>query len=365
MTRREAVQARLDGLVAGFARYVDSYDRLTPFTTQQAVAHRTTIAKLESAGGVAAAVADREFVLSLHKTLLTWGLGKRGSYLVPEDEFFRALQAAKPALEELEPLHISDTAASSDVADRIWQVLDSLGVVTNKARLVAGTKTLHHLLPNLVVPMDRLWTGRFFGLHPYEWQSDQQRTFRRVHTAFATVAQAVTPESYVTGAGWSTSPAKVLDNALIAYGRIELSRGQIAGQTAHCVSFKVDGLPPAKSEALSILGPQHPHAPRVQALLHAAREAIAQQSFTPAITEPVTLELTVQVAVGDRIPDATNMLGGVADVLENKASRGELPHLGDLRSVWLYGNDRQIKQVTYREISGPKTFYTVTIQATQ
>lgn len=48
--------------------------------------------------------------------------------------------------------------------------------------------------------------------------------------------------------------------------------------------------------------------------------------------------------------DATNYLGGIADVLEHKALRGaEVEHLGHLANVWLYRNDRQIKQVSYRE----------------
>uniref|UniRef100_UPI00193974AC hypothetical protein n=1 Tax=Nocardioides caldifontis TaxID=2588938 RepID=UPI00193974AC len=48
--------------------------------------------------------------------------------------------------------------------------------------------------------------------------------------------------------------------------------------------------------------------------------------------------------------DATNYLGGIADVLEQKTNRGAaVEHLRDLADVWLYRNDRQIKRVSYRE----------------
>jgi hypothetical protein len=33
------------------------------------------------------------------------------------------------------------------MALRIWAAVDALGVVENKAKLVDGTTTLHHLLP--------------------------------------------------------------------------------------------------------------------------------------------------------------------------------------------------------------------------
>jgi hypothetical protein len=59
--------------------------------------------------------------------------------------------------------------------------------------------------------------------------------------------------------------------------------------------------------------------------------------------------------------DATNYLGGIADVLENKAHRGTLDHLGDLGNVWLYHNDRQIKAVSYHETEADSVSYTVTV----
>jgi hypothetical protein len=49
-------------------------------------------------------------------------------------------------------------------------------------------------------------------------------------------------------------------------------------------------------------------------------------------------------------------------VLENKAHRGTLDHLGCLANVWLFRNDRQIKAVSYRETEAQNSSYTVTIR---
>jgi hypothetical protein len=59
----------------------------------------------------------------------------------------------------LEPLAIDGPDLLMNITDQLWMVVESLGVVENVAKIVAGTKTLHHLLPDLVVPMDRAWTG--------------------------------------------------------------------------------------------------------------------------------------------------------------------------------------------------------------
>jgi hypothetical protein len=66
---------------------------------------------------------------------------------------------------------------------------------------------------------------------------------------------------------------------------------------------------------------------------------------------------------GGNPADATNYLGGIADVLEEKSRRGPLDHLEALATVWLYGNDRQLKQVSYREVAANQVSYTVTVRS--
>jgi hypothetical protein len=63
--------------------------------------------------------------------------------------------------------------------------------------------------------------------------------------------------------------------------------------------------------------------------------------------KPIGLELRVAAARDGKRSDATNYLGGVADVLEDKGHRGALQHLGDLAAVALYDNDRQIEEAHY------------------
>ena len=44
--------------------------------------------------------------------------------------------------------------------DRLWRLVDSLKINSNKARLVPNTKMLAHVLTELVVPVDRTHTQR-------------------------------------------------------------------------------------------------------------------------------------------------------------------------------------------------------------
>jgi hypothetical protein len=169
-----------------------------------------------------------------------------------------------PALpERLEHLTI-EGALPADIAERLWSLVTSLAIVENNAKIVAGTKALHHLLPDLVVPMDREYTGTFFQFHRPEWQDpgSQRRIFLRAYAHFAAIAERAHPGQYVTDCGWRTSPSKVIDNALIGFCKTEINgtppTEAIPGTvTAGSISFEVTGYPPAKNEALSMLGTGH------------------------------------------------------------------------------------------------------------
>src|SRR6266542_3914261 len=104
------------------------------------------------------------------------------------------------------------------------------------------------------------------------------------------------------------------------------------------IVLMVEGLPPAKSEASSMLSFKHAHSTRVRELLLAARQAIASQDLAPLVG-PIGLDVVISVAQVGMRTNATNFLGGIADVLQAKTAISKLwslDHLGDLAGVWLY-----------------------------
>jgi hypothetical protein len=130
------------------------------------------------------------------------------------------------------------------------------------------------------------------------------------------------------------------------------------------IAFDVSGYPPAKGEALSILGEAHAHAPRVRVLLEAAHSATENSdgTGTPLGSSPIGMGLVLRCPRDGKRSDATNYLGGIADVLEDKAHRaGQLDHLGDLARVSLYDNDRQIEEVFYRWEQSQAPSYSLTL----
>ena len=95
-----------------------------------------------------------------------------------------------------------------------------------------------------------------------------------------------------------------------------------------------------------MLAARHVHAERVLALLEAAANEAARQRWTLQTDVSLGMELVLQSPVSPP-SDATNYLGGVGDVLENKSRRGDLSHLGPLATTAPYDNDRMLHEVHY------------------
>lgn len=209
-------RSRVPELIAGFSRFADIYIRKPPFARYgQLEFHLETIRLRRTLGSAVAAISDEAFLRSLYRTLQAWGIGARASNLVTEEEFAARLQEKKSELAALDGTSIDDPQLHpTKMGERLWRTIESLGIVKNNSRIVPGTKALHHVLPELVVPIDRAWTQKFFRWHNPEFQYGQASCFAHAFSAFVEVARKAKPQQYV-GAGWNSSRTKVIDNALI------------------------------------------------------------------------------------------------------------------------------------------------------
>lgn len=131
-------------------------------------------------------------------------------------------------------------------------------------------------------------------------------------------------------------------------------------------TIRVVGRPPPKSEAKSIFARGGKYEPRVRALLEAALSEMRRLDFSGFGEAALRMEVQLHTGPGEPPWDATNYLGGITDVLESKAKRkvaqpGSVDHLEDLAEFGLFDDDRQIKEIAYREVDGDEAHYSVTL----
>lgn len=136
----------------------------------------------------------------------------------------------------------------------------------------------------------------------------------------------------------------------------------VSSTTGPTIVIEVAGVPPIKNEALSLFAATHRQRERVERLLTAA-VAAAQRVGWATARDGVQLDVVIRSPTPRPPGDATNFLGGIADVLQGrKPGQGvDLSHLGELATCALFDDDSQIQEITYRTVVDVASSYTVQV----
>jgi hypothetical protein len=105
------------------------------------------------------------------------------------------------------------------VGEKAWQVISSIRASTSETQIVAGTKVLHHVLPDLIPPIDRQYTFRFFTGQKTVPAGDRQ-AFLDWFPYLAEIGRRCRrpiDDAMRRGAPMAAGRAKVIDNAIIGF----------------------------------------------------------------------------------------------------------------------------------------------------
>ena len=224
-TRRvERARSNIEGLVRDFAQCVSRFERSNAFPGPSLYFHERAIARRRSHVSVDALMADDQFFEYVYAVLPAWGMHRLGKQAAKVGDFgdmvasFRAEASAITELWDLDIRALSETEGQV-VAKKVWSALSSLKVSTSATRIVAGSKALHHVLPDLVPPIDRQYTFQFFTGQKAVNTGDE-RAFLEWFPYLAEIGRRVRTEideALERGGFMATGAAKVIDNAIIGF----------------------------------------------------------------------------------------------------------------------------------------------------
>lgn len=165
---------------------------------------------------------------AVYSVLVAWGMhrmGPNGATMPRFADFERSVLETAPDIQGL-------WNANAPLDESQWQALErvfrAMRATTSGSPIVANSKALFHLLPNIVVPIDREYTMRFLGLHSW-YQSKRTSAdaswslFRELHEHFFHPAlrsdhfQRLTPWAH----DMCSRPTKFLDNLIVSKVRSE------------------------------------------------------------------------------------------------------------------------------------------------
>lgn len=226
---RQRMEQRVRDLISSPAVYLDAFDRSSLFTGPSLYFHFRTLERLHGHRTPSDAVVDESFLESLYATLTAWGMhrmGPGGAKLVEFERFVQGFASQRAQIREIEHLKLEavSTADLRHVCQEVWRIISTLAVSASETKIVAGSKALHHVLPELVPPIDREYTLSFFYGHKTLNRGDQ-RTFAEIFPQFHRILLSCQEEVKARiGSGMNTSSTKVIDNSLVGYVRLKLKK---------------------------------------------------------------------------------------------------------------------------------------------
>jgi hypothetical protein len=214
---------RVEELIGGFAEYVTIFEANEAFPGPNLYFHLRAIERRRQHQGVSSLLDDTRFLEYAYAVLPAWGMHRMGSQAAKVGDFSQitaALREAAPALEQLWPLSI--TKLSGQEADKAaataWEVIAHIKVSTSRTQIVAGSKMLHHLLPDLIPPIDRQYTFRFFT--GQMMVASDRAAFLSWLPQLANIgARSRQPilDAIRRGGFMASGEAKIIDNAIMGY----------------------------------------------------------------------------------------------------------------------------------------------------
>jgi len=219
----ERMDNRVTQLVSKFDEYIEFFDKSNLFTGPSWYFHLRTMEHLRNVQ-LPNILSNEEdpFYELLYATLTSWGMhrmGSRGAKLVEYETFRDSIISQKDKILALKDVSILTMPEDElwQVREELWNILGSLKISATQSKLVANSKTLHHILPNLVPPVDREYTLQFF--YGNKMYSDDQKKFKEIYPRVYQIAQRCKPriEQTIARTPFHSSPTKVIDNAIVGY----------------------------------------------------------------------------------------------------------------------------------------------------
>ena len=156
------------------------------------------------------------------KTLEEWDMNQRGARLAPFEIFRESIIANKDDLFRLYKYKLYDNLDSriNTIINLIENVFSDLKVMGSRRRIVGVSKTLHFLLPDLVMPIDSKYTmPAFYGYNKYSNNDEEElKTFKDIFKKTYQITRSLNlSPTDADGDRWKTSVPKLIDNAFIGF----------------------------------------------------------------------------------------------------------------------------------------------------
>jgi len=222
------IDLQAEALIKGFDQYLakfnDAFTRDETFAGPSLYFHYQCITQFNELPISEKLKRDR-FIEYIYAVLVSWGMHRMGNVATKLGnfrEFKHEITSQADKLTALGKYKIWELKQEdvTRVVLNLRQILDTMRISKSESHLVANTKVLHHILPNLVPPVDRRYTLAFFGVNTMlPGQKSAGSIFKHIYPSFIKIStrlqDKITGVVNLSSENWHTSFTKVIDNTII------------------------------------------------------------------------------------------------------------------------------------------------------
>jgi hypothetical protein len=159
----------------------------------------------------------------IYAMLPSWGMHRMGekskTKVIDFDQFIAQIDSIKPELIKLKNKHISEVTVNE-----ILELLVNLHISVSNAFLVSSSKVLHHIIPNLISPIDRQYSIRFMMQKKGNFDNstinlDYEHAYAEMFLSsmFSFIKKNENIIKKKINSNFNTSITKIFDNLLMVY----------------------------------------------------------------------------------------------------------------------------------------------------
>ena len=227
-SRHERGRRNVEAVIRSFDDNVFAFEASNAFPGPSRYFHERAIERRRANPTAQALLGDERFLEYVYAVLPSWGmhrLGRQPAKVGGYESMVESFRRLEGPIAELYDLRITDLTHddASVVASTLWDILSTAEVSASRTRIVAGSKAMHHLLPDLLPPIDRQYTFTFF-LAQKQVSFGERQAFLEWFPLFSEIGRRCRPEieaAIERGEAMATGEAKVIDNAIIGFMRAQ------------------------------------------------------------------------------------------------------------------------------------------------
>lgn len=214
-----------------FMKYVDIHNSAYRAHSDSKSNYISLVRQHNSANDYEQLLRQSDYIQLAYRTLEDWNMNQRGARLAPVTEFRNSILRHTNELSEMKScrLELLGSDGVVEVLSKLKPLFFDLKVMQTQGRIVGVSKTLHFLLPNLVMPVDRRnILGLLYLGAPYSSNPEKEfRYFGEIFEEYYWLSNKLSlARTDVDNSGWNTSIPKMIDSALIAF-LAELLKGNV------------------------------------------------------------------------------------------------------------------------------------------